>query len=560
MKFFISPFLFFLIVIPAIAINQSTAFSQYDYILGHKITIDNIEPADNYELEVIMDEDEAITSIFAGCDEVFVERLELAPDEKEMIENSLQARIVENFFDVFTGKKEGSVSKYAIISDEMGCFHPITFIMSMKPNGKIDQVSVMIYRESRGKDIIKRRFLYQYKGKSLKSPVRINKDIINISGATKSVRGVNRGVRKMRAILEEFYLNKNREAVSVPYSREGMHVSEEEAQQIFSQARPSMNDIIEILITGTSENHAAKAFQKAFEEAGRLNRVLNKELRKSKIYAINKKAWKKPITCDRELFDIIKSSLHYSKITNGGFDITEGSPADTLNRNKKQFLESEKLVSLLNASTYKNIVIDPGKNGSGTIFIKDKQTKLDLSLLANGYVVDRVITVLRDSDISHALVSFGGTIRVIGNPPDDTVWKIAISNPGDRTESIGFLQITNNAVAISGDYEKMLISKRKGYSKISDLKIQRPIDPRILEAVVVAPSALEADALSAAAYLSGLNKDMGFIGNISNAEGIDIYGRIEGGVEIEKSNGMETYFVQRVEPISEERKRKSCAF
>lgn len=560
MKSFISYFLFFLLVIPVIAINQKTALSQYDYILGQKITLDDVEPADNYELDVIMDEDEAITSIFAGCDEIFVERLKLAPDEKEKLENRLQARIVENYFDVFTGKKEGLINKYAIISDEMGCFHPITFIMSMKPNGKIDKVSVMIYRESRGKDIIKRRFLYQYKGKSLKSPVRINKDIINISGATKSVRGVNRGVRKMRAILEKFYLDKNREAVSVPYSIAGMHVSEEEARQIFSQARPSMNGIIEILITGTSENHAAMAFQKAFEETDRLNRILNKELRKSKIYTINRKAWKKPITCDKELFDIIKSSLHYSKITNGGFDITEDPSVDTLNKNKKQFLESEELVSLLNASTYKNITIDPDKNGSSAIFLKDKQTQLDLSLLVNGYVVDRVITVLRDSNISHALVNFGDTIRVIGNPPDATVWRIAISNPVDRTESIGFLQITNRAVAISGDYEKMLISKRKGYSKISDLKIQRPLDPQILEAIVVAPSALAADALSAAVYLSGLNKDMGFIGNISNAEGIDVYDRIEGGIEIEKSNGMETYFVQRVEPISEERTRKSCAF
>ncbi len=560
MKSFIPPFFFFLLVVLAISIDQRTALSQYDYILGQKITQDDIEPTDNYELEVITDEDEAITSIFAGCDEIFVERLTLTPDEKEMLENRLQTRIVENFFDVFIGKKEGSINKYAIISDEMGCFHPITFIMSMKPNGKIDKVSVMIYRESRGKDIIKKRFLYQYKGKSLKSPIRINKDIINVSGATKSVRGVNRGVRKMRAILKEFYLEKNRASAAVPYSRTGTFVSEEEKRQIFSQARPSMNDVIEILITGTSENNAAKAFQEAFEEVERLNRILNSTLRASKIYKINKKAWKKPITCNRELFDIIKASLHYSEITNGGFDITEGSLTDTLNKNKKQTHEPEEIVSLLNASTCKNIVIDPDKNGGGTIFIKEKQTKLDLSLLVNGYVVDNVITVLKNSDISHALVNFGGTIRVIGNPPDDTVWRIAIANPENRTESIGILQLTNQSVAISGDYEKMLISKRKDYSKIAGLNTQRPFDPRILEAVVVAPSAFEADALSAAAYLSGLNQDMGLIGNISNAEGIDIYERIEGGIEIEKSNGMETYFVQRVEPISEERARKSCAF
>jgi len=93
-------------------------------------------------------------------------------------------------------------------------------------------VSVLIYRESRGKQIIKKRFLHQYKGKSLKSPVRINKDIINVTGATTSVRGVNRGVRKMRAILGEFYLGKNRESVSMPYNKAEVYVSEEETRQI----------------------------------------------------------------------------------------------------------------------------------------------------------------------------------------------------------------------------------------------------------------------------------------------------------------------------------------
>ncbi len=382
----------------------------------------------------------------------------------------------------------------------------------------------------------------------MKSTIRINKDIINVTGATTSVRSVNRGVRKMRAVMDEFYLNSNREPVSALYSRVSMHISDEEAKQIYSQARSSMNNIIEILITGTTENGAAKAFQEAFSEVDRLNGTFNKDLKRSNLYKINRKAWKKPIKCDKELFYIIKSSLHYSQITDGGFDITECSSSDALNKDNVKYHK------------YEDIVINTNKNGSGTIFIKDKQTKLDLSLLANGYVVDKVITILRNNNISHALVNFGGTIRVIGNPPGDTVWKIAIANPEDRAESIGVLKLSDKAVAISGDYEKMLIRKREESSHIAKIKIQRPFDPRMLKTIVVAPSAFEADALSAAAYLSGLNKDMGLIGNISDAEGIDIYEGAEGEIAIEKSSGMETYFVQRVEPILEERTRKSCAF
>ncbi len=82
----------------------------------------------------------------------------------------------------------------------------------------------------------------------------------------------------------------------------------------------------------------------------------------------------------------------------------------------------------------------------------------------------------------------------------------------------------------------------------------------MLEAVIVAPTAFKADVLASAAHLSGLNKDMRFIDSISDAEGIDLYERTEGGIEIEISDDMETYFVQRVEPISPQRKREACAF
>lgn len=559
MKPFISPsFLSFLLL--TLVFYQRAVFSQYNYILGQKITVDDVEPSDNYEMQVIMDEDEAITSIFEGCDEVLVERLALTPDKKELLENRLRARIDEVFFDVFTGKKRGSINKYAIITDEMGCFHPITFIMSMKPDGKIEQVSVLIYRESRGKGIIKRRFLHQYKGKSLKSPIRINKDIINITGATTSVRGVNRGVRKMRAVMDEFYLHRNRETGPVPYNRIGSQAKEEEAQQIFSQAYPSMDDIVEILITGTTENNASLAFKKAFKEIDRLNKILNSDLKSSKISKINNKAWKKPITCDEELFKIIKSSIYYSEITNGGFDITEGALTGELSKSTKRLSEPEDLSHIFTAATYKNIVIGTNEDAGGTIFLSNKQTKLDISLVVNGYVVDNVIKVLENHGVSHALVNFGGVIRVIGNPPGDIAWKIAIPDPENNRKSIGFVHISNMAVAVSGDYEKMLINTRKEYSHITNSNLIRPFDANLLEAVVVAPVAFKADALAAAAHLSGLNKDMGLINNIPDAEGIDLYEMSDGSIEVETSNGTKTYFEQKAELISRQRVRQACAF
>ena len=51
-----------------------------------------------------------------------------------------------------------------------------------------------------------KRFNAQYEGKTVSDPIRINKDIINISGATMSVRSINAGVKRVLVLIDEFYL------------------------------------------------------------------------------------------------------------------------------------------------------------------------------------------------------------------------------------------------------------------------------------------------------------------------------------------------------------------
>ena len=54
------------------------------------------------------------------------------------------------------------------------------------------QCRITRFREARGSEVRTKRFNVQYEGKSVLDPVRINKDIINISGATMSVRSDDR--------------------------------------------------------------------------------------------------------------------------------------------------------------------------------------------------------------------------------------------------------------------------------------------------------------------------------------------------------------------------------
>ncbi len=537
-----------------IAFHQETVFSDYHYILGQKISADDVEPADNYEFQVLLEEEEAIGLVFKGCDEVVLHKVVLTPDEKLKLENRIKARFNEDAFDVYTGKKNGEVQRYAIITDEMGCFHPITYIMSAKPDGKIEQVAIMIYRESRGKDVIKKRFLHQYKGKSVKNPIRINKDIINVTGATVSVRGVNRGIRKMLAVLDAFFLHHNLKIRPIAQDTAVKRVKEKGEHEFFTQAYYSMGDYVEIVITGISEKNASIAFKDAFKEVDRLNKVLNADLKSSEIAKINRKAWKKPRKCRKELFNIIERSLNYAHSTHGRFNITEGSLLKIEKGKSKDIQQTYK------AASYNNVVIDSKQGDKCTVFLKEKQTKIDLSPVSKGYVVDKLFEVLKNRGISQLLVSFGGVIRVAGNPPDAPNWGIAIPDPENMEESLGFLSLTEGAVAVSGEYEKSLIRNREEFAHLSDPHMHLAFNPNLLKSIVFAANAFEADAVAAAVHLSGLNDNMGLVDRIATVEGIDLYKQNGGNLEIEISGGMRKYFKQKREPISTQRIRQACAF
>ena len=94
---------------------------------------------------------------------------------------------------------------YGVVSEEIGKYRPITFLVGTNPSLEVVRVTVLVYRESHGAEVRKPRFLNQYRGKDFDDPIRLNRDIINVAGATLSVRSLNFGVRKVLGILGAFY-------------------------------------------------------------------------------------------------------------------------------------------------------------------------------------------------------------------------------------------------------------------------------------------------------------------------------------------------------------------
>ena len=148
--------------------------------------------------------DAALNKVFAEADSVWQVDWSPADAQRRRIERRLGWRLADSSFAIHRGVGEGVDLGCAIVGNEIGLYKPITFLVHVDGEGKVSSVQVMVFRESRGGEVRRRRFLTQYAGKSVRSPIRINRDIIGVTGATLSVRAVNAGVKKALAIVEAF--------------------------------------------------------------------------------------------------------------------------------------------------------------------------------------------------------------------------------------------------------------------------------------------------------------------------------------------------------------------
>jgi hypothetical protein len=156
--------------------------------------------------EVYMTEDEGIKIMLPKSERVRKDVIRLSAEKKSQIEERIGWKFPEEEFEVYIGETGTRVDGYAIVQNTIGKHKPMTYMVGVDSQGSISDIELLVFRESRGSEIRQKRFNSQYEGKTVVDPVRINKDIINISGATMSVRSMSAGIKRVLVLVDEFYL------------------------------------------------------------------------------------------------------------------------------------------------------------------------------------------------------------------------------------------------------------------------------------------------------------------------------------------------------------------
>ena len=101
---------------------------------------------------------------------------------------------VQRVWDVRSGSAR---SGWFIVDRVLGKHEMITYAVALTPDGAVNRVEILEYRETYGGEIRNPAWRRQFVGKRFGATLRLGKDIRNISGATLSSRHVTDGIRRL---------------------------------------------------------------------------------------------------------------------------------------------------------------------------------------------------------------------------------------------------------------------------------------------------------------------------------------------------------------------------
>lgn len=215
---------------------------------------------------------------------------------------------------------------------------------------------------------------------------------------------------------------------------------------------------------------------------------------------------------DDMFVQVYHTAMQVSAETDGDFDITVAPLVNVWGFGFKNDTTPTPAVidSMRQYIGYRTLRIE---QADGKKYLKKEhaETMLDFSAVAKGYGCDAVADLLRQRGVKNFMVEIGGEIVAEGTNSKQKPWKIGVSKPIDDTLNTQqgidtVLNITNKAMATSGNYRNFYYKDGKKYAHTIDPKTGCPVQHSLLSATVLAPTCAMADAYATAFMVMGMEK------------------------------------------------------
>lgn len=253
---------------------------------------------------------------------------------------------------------------------------------------------------------------------------------------------------------------------------------------------------------------------------------------------------KRPTLSD-DFLEVYQLAQQVNEESDGAFDITVAPLVNAwgFGFKNQQMTNNHQIDSLRRLVGMEHVSL-AGAKGSQYVRFQRPRMMLDFSAIAKGYGTDRVARLLMSHDVANFMVEIGGEVYAKGNSEKRLPWRIGVSKPvddpdNDAQELETVLNVTNQAMATSGNYRNFYYKGGRKYAHTIDPKTGRPVQHSLLSATVLAPTCAEADAYATSFMVMGLDKARQVLERKKQLKAYFIYQNAQGGLSVWKSEGLD---------------------
>lgn len=261
------------------------------------------------------------------------------------------------------------------------------------------------------------------------------------------------------------------------------------------------------------------------------------------LYSVNQNAGIAPVQVDEEILDLVSFGRDMYAATDGALNIALGSVTSLWKEYREAGLDDpghaalppeDDLQKAGRHTDIGGVVID---RAAGTLYLTDRDLRLDVGAIAKGYAVQRVVERLRSEGVDSMLISAGGNVCAVGTKADGSNWKVGVQDP----YSDGYLlavRVDDRSLVTSGTYERYYTVDGKKYHHIIDPKTLCPSAYYDSVSVLCADSGM-ADALTTGLFCMPPEEGEALVASLDGVEALWV---LPDGTQLE-SAGFASYVV-----------------
>ena len=241
------------------------------------------------------------------------------------------------------------------------------------------------------------------------------------------------------------------------------------------------------------------------DELMKVDHSLSPFNKESVITAVNQN---REVKLDSYFLEVFNKAMDISRDTEGAFDITVAPLVNAwgFGFKNEQMPTSHQVDSLRKIIGYQKVTLTNGR-----VKKQDPRMMLDCSAIAKGFGVDAVARMLRDRGVQNYMVEIGGEVVTCGVNAQRLPWRVGVVKPTEDSLSTGqelqtILNVTDMAMATSGNYRNFYYKNGRRYAHTIDPKTGYPVQHSILSATVLATTCTIADAYATSFMVMGMER------------------------------------------------------